>query len=37
VEAIRATTDSAVAAGFLLAADGDLIKQRATEVDIGER
>ena len=37
VEAIRTTTDSAVVAGFLLAADGDLIKQRATEVDIGGR
>jgi len=37
VEAIRTSTDAAVAAGFLLAADGDLIKQRATEVDIGGR
>ena len=37
VAAIRRTTDEAVAAGFLLEADGELIKQRSTEVDLGGR
>ncbi|MDG1958740.1 MAG: alpha/beta hydrolase domain-containing protein [Candidatus Binatia bacterium] len=35
VSAIEASTDDAVAQGFLLEADGELIKQRATEVNIG--
>ncbi|MCZ6830737.1 MAG: alpha/beta hydrolase domain-containing protein, partial [Gammaproteobacteria bacterium] len=35
VEAINQTTDSAVAAGFLLEADAALIKARALTSDIG--
>jgi hypothetical protein len=35
VSAVTASTDAAVAAGFLRAADAPLIKQAAAESDIG--